>query len=226
MTLQMDSPPKISTRVPPPWRPVCQQRAQEQAVAEARKAWKVKATKPIPFNHRWEHVQSVVNMALRLGRQTGADLEILEAAAWLHDVCKGEPAHGAAGAREARKLLAQTDFPPEKIEAVADAIGRHVGLYRPVDSPPLEPLEAAVLWDADKLTKLGVQALAYNLSMSYLRGLTLDQRRRNMLEFTHAVLNRTVASMNTLPGRSLAEARYQAMLAVLTTWEREEDEVG
>ena len=215
-----------NARMLPDWRTICQQRAMKQAVAEGRKAWKVKSAKAIPFNHRWEHVRAVVETALWLARQLGGDLETVEAAAWLHDVRKGEPAHGAAGAREARKILEETDFPPDKIAAVTEAIGRHVGLYRPPDAPPLGPLEAAILWDADKLTKLGVQALAYNLSMSYMRGLDLAQRRRNMLEFTQAVLNRTVASMNTLPARRLAEQRYQAMLDVLAGWEREEEELA
>ena len=81
----------------------------------------------------------------------------------------------------------------------------------------------AVLWDADKLTKLGVQALAYNLSMSYMRGLTLPQRRSNMLEFTQNVLVRTVESMNTLPARQEAVQRYQVMLEMLEAWQREQE---
>jgi uncharacterized protein len=226
MAVQISTPVKNNAKVLPDWRTICQQRALKQATVEARKAWKLKSAKAIPFNHRWEHVQSVVSMALWLARQTEADLEIVEAAAWLHDVRKGEPSHGAAGAREARKILEETDFPPAKIDAVTTAIGLHAGLYRPADSAPIEPLEAAVLWDADKLTKIGVQALAYNLSMSYMRGLNLAQRRRNMMEFTHSVLGRTVTSMNTAPARRIAEQRYRTMLAVLTTWEQEEEEVG
>jgi uncharacterized protein len=209
----------------PDWRQVCREQAQKQAISEARKAWKVSSNKSIPFSHRWEHVQAVVRMALWLAQQTGADAEVVEAAAWLHDIRKGTPAHGISGAREARRILLRTDFPPAKLPAVADAISRHVGLYRPPAAPPLAPVETAVLWDADKLTKLGVQALAYSLSMSFMRGLTLPQRRSNMLEFTQSVLVRTVQSMNTPPARQEAAQRYAAMLQVLEAWCREE-EVG
>jgi uncharacterized protein len=111
----------------------------------------------------------------------------------------------------------------EKLPAVVDAIARHVGLYRGQDVPALTPIETAVLWDADKLTKLGVQALAYNLSMSYMRGLTLPQRRSNMMEFTQNVLIRTVDSMNTLPARQEAAQRYQVMLEMLEAWRREQE---
>lgn len=209
----------------PAWRQVCREQAEKQAAAEARKAWKVSSNKAIPFSHRWEHVQAVVSLALWLAPQVGADAEVVEAAAWLHDIRKGTPNHGANGAREARRILGQTDFPAEKLPAVADAISRHVGLYRAPDALPLVPVEAAVLWDADKLTKLGVQALTYSLSMSFMRGLTLPQRRSNMLEFTQTTLARTVTSMNTPPAQQEAARRYADMIAVLEIWHREE-EVG
>lgn len=210
-------------RARPAWRLVCQQRALKQATLEAHKAWRVTAAKAIPFNHRWEHIQAVVALALRLAAATGADPEIVEAAAWLHDIRKGAAAHGVAGAKEAKKILEQTDFPPEKIGVVVDAISRHVGLYRAPDAAPLEPVEAAILWDADKLSKLGVQAIAFNLSMGYMYGLTLPQRRSNMLEYTQSVLSRTVASMNTAPAQQLAAERYQAMKDFLSVWEHEEE---
>jgi uncharacterized protein len=190
-------------------------------MAEARKAWKVRGE--VPFAHRWEHIKAVASTAAWLARETGADAEVVEAAAWLHDIRKGTPGHGPNGAREAKRILLRTNFPLEKLPSVVDAIARHVGLYRAEGAPPLTPLETAVLWDADKLSKLGVQALAYNLSMSYMRGLTLTQRRSNMLEFTHSVLIRTVQSMNTLPARREAAQRYQDMLAMLEAWRREQE---
>ncbi|MBP8291818.1 MAG: HD domain-containing protein [Caldilineaceae bacterium] len=207
------------------WRTVCRRHAEQRATDEALDDWKAKSDKAVPFNYRWEHVQIVVGLALHLADLTGADREITEAAAWLHDICKGEPNHGAAGARAARILLEHTDFPAAKIDAVALAISLHVGLQRPPGAPPLQPLEAAVLWDADKLSKLGVQALAYNLGMSFMRGLTLPQRRANLREFTESVLIRTVASMNTPEAGLIAQQRYEAMLAMLALWEREEENI-
>jgi uncharacterized protein len=207
----------------PDWRMICRQLAEKQATAEERKAWKVRRNNAVPFVYRWEHVKSVVATALWLARQTGADLEIVEASAWLHDIRKGTPGHGPNGAREAKRILLQTNFPLEKLPAVVDAIARHVGLYRAAGAPALSPLETAVLWDADKLTKLGVQALAYGLSMSYMRGLTLPQRRSNMLEFTQSVLIHTAESMNTLPARQEAAQRYEVMLAMLEAWRREQE---
>jgi uncharacterized protein len=169
-------------------------------------------------------VQEVVELALWLARATGADAEIAEAAAWLHDVRKEESSHGVAGAEAARAILAETDFPPAKIDAVAAAIRVHTGLYRAEDAPPLQPLETALLWDADKLSKLGVHALAFSLSQPRSQGKTLSDRRLDAERFALTVLNRTVASMNTAPARQLAERRYADMLAALQSWAREERE--
>lgn len=202
------------------WRDVCRQEAEAQAVIEARAAWGMAGD--TPFNHRWEHVQRVVQVALWLAGETGADREVTEAAAWLHDIRKGDPDHGPAGAIAAAAILARTDYPTAKIPLVADAIRRHAGLFRAEGAPPLEPLEVAVLWDADKLTKLGVEALAYTLSSPYERGKTLLQRRQDMLTYVITVLARSVASMNTEAARRLARQRYAAMTAMLQTWAQEE----
>lgn len=204
------------------WRELCQAEAERRATAEARARFALSGGAPIPFNYRWEHVQQVAQLGLWLAGETGADREIVEAAAWLHDIRKSEPDHGRAGAVAAELLLRKSDFPADKLPAVVDAISRHVGLTRPPGDPPLTPLETAVVWDADKLTKLGVGVLAYNLSLRQFDGLTLDERRRELAKFTRKVLSATVASMNTAPARQLAEARYRVMTAFLEEWESED----
>ena len=80
------------------------------------------------FNYRWEHVTNVVTLALKLADLVGADREVVEAAAWLHDVTKRDgESHATSGAIFARDFLPQTDFPPEKIDVVARAIADHKG---------------------------------------------------------------------------------------------------
>lgn len=210
----------------PAWREACIAAARAQSEGEARRAWKLAEDAPIPFNHRWEHVAQVVALAVRLGRATGADAEIVEAAAWLHDVRKDEPNHGAAGAIAARQILEQTDFPTEKIEPVCEAIRLHVGLFRAPDAARLRPLEAAVLWDADKLSKLGAQAIIASLSSAPAAFRSVDERWLYVAEFAEAVLSRTVTSMNTGPARRMAARRYRNMLAVISLWAREARETG
>ena len=206
----------------PGWRMRCRELAFERASSEVRRALKLAPDAPIPFNDRWEHVQRVVKMALWLADKCGADRDIVEAAAWLHDIRKGEPNHGKAGAVEAEKILRKAGFPAEKTPIAVDAIARHVGLTRAAGAPPLEPVECAVLWDADKLTKLGVGVLAHQLSTRQFDGLSLTARREDMQKFMRTVLAKTVESMNTAPARQLAQVRYRAMAAFLDEWESEE----
>jgi len=207
------------------WRGVCRAAAAAQAAEESRHDWSHVTGVP-PLNYRWEHVTQVVALAQRLARRLGADADVTEAAAWLHDVRKEMPSHGLAGAAAAQELLVDTDFPAEKIDIVADAIRQHVGLFRSQDAPPLEPLEAAVLWDADKLSKLGVHAVMLTLSTPAVQGMDLAQRWRYAAEFAKSVLSRTVTSMNTRPARRMAEKRYRTMLNVLSLWAREMRETG
>ena len=135
------------------WRKAVQQAMEKSSKDEALRRF---GTAEPGFNYRWEHVQAVVKLAVRLARLTGADKDVVEAAAWLHDVAKEKGAkHPEEGAKVARKLLPKTDFPAEKIEAVAQAVTQHMGLWR---EQPLTNLEAMVLWDADKLAKIGLTA--------------------------------------------------------------------
>lgn len=141
------------------WREAVQQAAFGATLKEAQERL---GTDDLHFNYRWEHIKVVVRLALRLAELTGADKEIVEAAAWLHDIGKQEKDddHGRLGALLAGNILAKTDFPAAMIADVVHAIEQHTGLTL---EAPIQPLEAAVLWDADKLTKMGVTAVLHNV---------------------------------------------------------------
>jgi uncharacterized protein len=205
------------------WRQQVRQAARESAQQEARQLWGLGEDAAIPFEHRWEHVQAVAGLALRLAAELNADGEVVEAAAWLHDVCKMQPNHAAAGARNAELFLEETDFPQEKIPAVASVIAQHEGLYRE-EAEPLQPIEAAILWDADKLSKLGLQSIIYVVSAPYSAGRSMQARLDDIEEFIEEVLNRTVNSMNTEPAKRLAGRRYADMRSALESWKNEVSE--
>jgi uncharacterized protein len=163
----------------------------------------------VRFNYRWEHVQAVVRLALQLADLTGADPEIVEAAAWLHDISKLEgKAHGRDGAVVARRLLAETDYDQDRIDAVADAIIKHVQGANP---EPIAPLEAAVLWDADKLTKLGATAaLLYTAFWVKVGWRSIDHLVERL---PHPRREAIVAGLNTAPARAAGRQRLEALEA-------------
>ena len=160
------------------------------------------------FIYRWEHVRAVVALALKLAELTGADKEVVEAAAWLHDVRKDKKDdHPIAGAAFARRFLAETDFPPEKIERVAQAIEDHMGLWR---DTPLDDLESQVLWDADKLAKIGLTAAFHWMGMGFAAGRQATTNELVENGRSPDWQEKTVASMHTEPARQAAQARLQA----------------
>lgn len=192
--------------IPSPWREAVREHMFQATLVELLGRY---GTTEVSFNYRWEHVTTVVTLALRLAELTGADAEIVEAAAWLHDVRKFSDGqrHPIAGAAYARAFLPTTDFPPEKIEAVAQTIAEHMGLWR---DEPLAVLESQVLWDADKLAKIGLTAVFHwaggSLAGSEIR--TLDEliARGRKADWQA----KCVASMHTEPARRAAEARLRA----------------
>jgi HD superfamily phosphodiesterase len=118
------------------------------------------------FNYRLEHVRQVERDARWLLQLVGGDEDIVLAAVWLHDSFQPQlmkpDNHAVLAAEWVREHLSETGFPVEKIEAVAYAIEMHSS---PVQSLPEDSHEARVLWDADKLTKLGPISLVNMLAV-------------------------------------------------------------
>lgn len=114
------------------------------------------------YNYRLDHIEEVVELASHIGSATDANMEVVILAAWLHDLAKpgidGIPAqhHGVASAELAEHILPEQGIDPETIVQVSDVIRKHVGL---TIKEPLEPIEAQVLWEADKILKLGMIGL-------------------------------------------------------------------
>ena len=183
-----------------------------------------RAREESPFNYRLEHLKAVVCIAEVLALKLGADLEIVRAAAWLHDLAKEgmaemvEDGHGVKGAEEARRILERSDFPKGKIDAVCQAIAEHVGLYR---DHHVEPLEAAILWDADKLAKLGAISLVHFLCLSPSLGqATSESFLAEGQEFL-GLQAKMVESMNTPLGKEMGRERYEVVRGFYEQLERE-----
>ncbi len=188
-----------------PWRAAAREAMWAAAKEEAARRY---GDSNPPFNYRWEHVTAIVTLAVKLAEMTGADRDVVEAAAWLHDIRKdaGDD-HPREGAKFARDFLPQTDFPKKKIARVAQAIEDHMGLWR---DKPLTNLESQVLWDADKLSKIGLTAAFHWIGNDLSKGkprATADFIRRGR---SAGWQKKTVASMHTKPAKKAARARLKA----------------
>jgi uncharacterized protein len=113
-------------------------------------------------HHDKSHVERVYNLAVRIAKEENADLDIVKAAALLHDIARamedeGKIAdHAAEGAKMARKVLEEVNFPKEKIDKVIHCIEAH----RFKKGIEAENLEAKILQDADRLDIIGAIGLA------------------------------------------------------------------
>lgn len=123
--------------------------------------------------HGFDHVARVLGLALHLGRQLEADLEILQAAALLHDAEGAHPgqgegrlSHEQASAQFAGQVLSTRDWPESRIQAVQHCIRAH--RFRGQEVP--QSLEAKILFDADKLDVMGAFGAARTIGYALQAG--------------------------------------------------------
>jgi len=113
-------------------------------------------------HHSKSHVERVHNLAIRMAEKENADLDVIKASALLHDVARAKEDegkiedHAAEGAKMARRILEEINFPREKVEKVVHCIEVH----RFRNSMKAESLEARILQDADRLDMLGAVGIA------------------------------------------------------------------
>jgi uncharacterized protein len=168
------------------------------------------------YDYRYDHVEFVVNMAKHIAMQVGADMEVVTLASWLHDIAKpgmgGVRKHGEISAEMAREILLQHDIDEAIIDRVCEVIRKHVGLTL---EAPIEPIEAGVLWDADKILKLGAIGFVHFLvnGIKLNPGTKLDSAAHNLRKFI-PVAQQIVESMNTSIGREMANKRLQTLIAI------------
>lgn len=123
--------------------------------------------------HGFDHVLRVLNLCLEIGAAEAADLQVLQAAALLHDAAGAAPSHPGQRARHemasaelAQEVLEGEGWPPARVEAVLHCIRAH--RYRSAEAP--HTLEAKILFDADKLDVLGAFGIARTLGYAQQAG--------------------------------------------------------
>ncbi len=189
--------------------------------------------------HGFDHVQRVYALAETLAQAEGADLEIVRAAALLHDAEPPQPddppdaqarraEHHHASADFAAQVLAQEGWPARRIEAVQDCIRSH--RFRDPSHPP-ETLEAQVLFDADKLDAIGAigvaRAIAYAVgqgapvyappSVHFLQTGQLAPGEAHSAYHEYCFkLSKLKDRLFTLAARRLGEKRHAQMAAFFT----------
>lgn len=185
--------------------------------------------------HDLEHIKRVVLTATKICEQEGADQEIVEAAAWLHDCVvlpKDHPERQTAStlaAEKAEQLLGKTGFPKHKVAPVKHAIEAHS--FSAGIQP--ETIEAQIVQDADRLDAIGAIGIArcfltggvlgrplYNAEDPFCTARKPDERRWTIDHF-YQKLFKLQEMMNTVSAKKEAENRISFMQEFIKQLEKE-----
>jgi uncharacterized protein len=178
---------------------------------------------------RFGHQPRLYALTVKIGQGIEYDDDVVYAAAWMHDLgvfLGHRPADPEELARwnhvpytiaRCRELLPAWGFPPEKLDAVAEAIRTH----QPHDEPMTQ--EAILLRDADILEQLG--------AIGALRAFVKIGRDTRYPTCSHVIpvlrkaLEQLPAKLKTDGARRLAEQRVEALRALLAAIEAEAGEL-
>ena len=192
--------------------------------------------------HDWWHIQRVRVLALRLGREEGADLFVVELAALLHDIADWKFQDGdlEAGPRQAAAWLAKCGVERTVIERVRAIVGSLSFKGAEVESS-MATLEGQVVQDADRLDALGAIGIARAFAYGGSRQREMHNPNRTpeshasfeayrdsdstTVNHFHEKLLLLADGMNTDTARRLARERHDYMESFLdrfhSEWEGE-----
>jgi uncharacterized protein len=191
--------------------------------------------------HDFDHVLRVTAMADRIAQAEGADRDVVQAAALLHDIGlnEGRASHETSAAQRAKEILRAQGYDDNFCERVAHAIEAH--RFRSGPSP--QTLEAQVLFDADKLDAIGAIGVARAFAFGAHRGqklwgmvpsdyanrsdaLEADPREHTAVHEFHYKLSKIKDRMFTTTGKNLAAERHAFMVSFYEQLDREVQGTG
>lgn len=177
-------------------------------------------------SHDWEHTMRVHKLCMRIGPIEGADMLVLEAAAYLHDIGRadqdavnGSLCHALKGAEKAGVILSPIPIDEDRKANIIHCVRAH----RFRDDYPPATTEARVLFDADKLDAIGAVGVAraylfagelgaclHNPGMPPRKARSYSRDDTGHREFV-VKLSKIKDRILTAEGRRVAEARHAFM---------------
>ena len=178
--------------------------------------------------HDWHHINRVWQLTRRIAAQEGADSQIAELGALVHDIAdwKFHDGDDSVGPREAEALLRREGATEEVIAAVVDIVAT-ISYKGAGVTTAMRTLEGQCVQDADRLDAIGAIGIARCFAYGGHAGRLLhDPDEAPVLHQTAAAykawkgasLNHFYEKllllkdrMNTPTGRALAEPRHRFM---------------
>jgi uncharacterized protein len=162
--------------------------------------------------HSYEHVARVIKIALLLAKKEKANVELVQAAAILHDVGRsiGQP-HNETGAKLAFEILNSLRVPPQKAQKIA----RIVLLHHMDSTDKLNSIEEKIVWDADKIDLLGAVGIARGFHWCG------KQSFDSAVKLAFETFTPIYGMLNTKSARELAEKRNKETMSFLSALKKE-----
>ncbi len=169
------------------------------------------------------HAIRVREIGVRIAEAIGADSEVVQAAALLHDIghVTGRAEHAQKGAHLAVSILSRCSFPAGKISAVVACIEHHHWQPGRAGDPHCASLEYQAFADADRLDALGAVGIArtFTFGGAHKRpiwdpvpcGMAAAPYGRSSIDHFYDKLLLLPRDMYTEPGRRLASRRVTVM---------------
>jgi uncharacterized protein len=178
-------------------------------------------------SHKWDHTLRVYRLCKHIGIAEGVDMDVLLAAAYLHDIgrgyqdeSKGAVCHAEKGARLAEPILEKLALSKAQKNNILHCIRSHRfrGSHNPVTP------EARVLFDADKLDAIGAVGVARAFLFAGEVGARLHNAEEKVADTEpysvedtgyrefKVKLSKIRDRMLTAEGRKLAEERHVVMV--------------
>lgn len=152
------------------------------------------------------HLNSVAKNAVELAEKLNADKEVVEIAAWFHDIgviMHGKENHHITGAEIAENKLFGWGCPKDKIEKVKHCILAH----RASQNIPRETIEARILADADSMAHF--DEVKNLVKAALILGGASNEEKANQ-----RVKEKLIRSWNRLSpeGKKFVEIKYPGVL--------------
>lgn len=190
--------------------------------------------------HDWHHLHRVWKLARQIALQEGANLEVVELGALVHDIAdwKFHDGDETVGPREAARLLAQEGAAQEVISQVVDIV-ETISFKGAGVATRMKTLAGQCVQDADRLDAIGAIGIARCFAYGGHAGrLIHDPDEQPLLHATaeayklakgtslnhfYEKLFLLKARMNTPSGQAMAEVRHQFMQDFVTRFLAEWD---
>jgi len=156
------------------------------------------------------HLVPMRNYAVRLAEKLGADIEIVEIAAWLHDIgsiVSGRENHHITGAEIAERRLKEFSYPLEKIERVKSCILNHRGSVNNHRSS----LEEQIISDADTISNFDNISGLFKAAFVY-EGLSQGGAKISVREKLQRKWNQLCLEESKI----IIKSKYEAAMLLLT----------